>query len=265
MSLHIRKYLAIFQAQLSDRLTYPIDLLTQSMTILLFMWIFMQLWRATYNATGQSTIAGLSYNTTMWYFMAAEAMMVSKPRVFTAISTAVKDGSISYLLNKPYDFILYQVSTSLGDLFARLLFNLLAGGAFVWWLVGPPPAIWALPFLFIAYLLAWLIDFCISTLIGLAAFSAEEVAPFDWIYSKLLLVAGGVLIPLDFFPDTLRQICQSLPFAYTIYGPARFFIEPSLAGFSALITGQLVWFGVIASILYIAYQNGLAWLNINGG
>ena len=265
MIKRLRKYLAIFQAQLSDRLTYPVDLLTQSMTILLFMWIFMQLWRATYAASGQEVISGMSLNDTMWYFLAAETIMISKPRVYRAISDAVKDGSIVYLLNKPYDFLLYQLSTNLGDLTARLLGNILLGGVLVWLMVGPPPALWALPLLLIAYLFAWLIDFTISSLIGLAAFAAEEVAPFDWIYSKLLLVAGGVLIPLDFFPEWLRQVCQALPFAYTIYGPARFFISPSLEGFAVLVAGQLFWLALIGSVLIIIYQRSLSWLNVNGG
>lgn len=265
MHKQFSKYTAIFRAQLSDRLTYPVDLLTQSLAIILFMWIFMQLWKVTYAATGQQEIAGLTYRDTIWYFMAAEMLMVSSPRVFRSISEAVKDGSIAYLLNKPYDFILYHASTSLGDLVARLAFNLVVGGAFTWLFVGPPPAPAALPLLLVAYLFAWSINFCASALIGLAAFVTEEVAPFDWIYSKFLLVAGGVLIPLDFFPAWLRQVCQSLPFAYTIYGPARFFIEPSPERFIALVLGQLAWLAVLGLLLALAYRRGLRWLNINGG
>jgi ABC-2 type transport system permease protein len=259
------KYLAIFRAQLSDRLAYPVDLLTQSISILIFVFIFLQLWKTTYSATGQQAIAGLSLQDTIWYFLAAEMIMVSSPRVYRTISDAVKDGSIAYLLNKPYDFILYHASVGLGDLVARLTFNILIGSAFTWLLVGPPPAPESIPALLIAYFLAWLINFCTSALIGLAAFALEEVAPLDWIYNKLLLVAGGVLIPLDFFPEWLRDICQSLPFAYTIYGPARFFIEPSWQRYVTLILGQLGWISVMATLLFLVYRRGTSWLNINGG
>lgn len=265
MNKHLGKYVAIFKAQLSDRLTYPVDLLTQSLSILIFLWIFLQLWKATFSATGQQTIAGFTLEATLWYFMAAEMMMVSAPRVWRNISESVKDGSIAYLLNKPYDFILYHASVGLGELASRLAFNLVVGGAFTWFLVGAPPSITALPFLLIAYLFAWLINFCTSALIGLAAFITEEVAPFDWIYSKFLLVAGGVLIPLDFFPEWLQKICQALPFAYTIYGPARFFVDPSIERFTGLILGQLAWLAVFATLLTWAYRRGLNWLTINGG
>lgn len=265
MNKRASKYVAIFTAQLSDRFTYPVDLLTQSLSILIFLWIFLQLWKVTFSAAGQTIIAGFTLSDTLWYFMAAEMMMVSAPRVWRNISESVKDGSIAYLLNKPYDFILYHASIGLGELISRLAFNLLIGGAFTWMLVGAPPSIGSLPFLLIAYLFAWLINFCTSALIGLAAFITEEVAPFDWIYSKLLLVAGGVLIPLDFFPEWLQKICQVLPFAYTIYGPARFFVDPSLDRFAGLILGQFAWLVVFGTMLTVAYRRGLKWLSINGG
>ena len=46
------KYWAIFRTQLLNSLAYPIDLLGRSLLIILFMWIFMNLWRVTYGATG---------------------------------------------------------------------------------------------------------------------------------------------------------------------------------------------------------------------
>ena len=46
------KYWAIFRTQLLNSLAYPVDLLGRSLLIVLFMWIFMNLWRVTYGATG---------------------------------------------------------------------------------------------------------------------------------------------------------------------------------------------------------------------
>jgi ABC-2 type transport system permease protein len=88
-----------------------------------------------YHSTGQDTLNGLSLHDTMWYLMMAETIMLSKPRLSRTIATAVKDGSISYLLNKPYHFLLYQLSIGVGDLVSRVGFNLLAGSIMVWiWL-----------------------------------------------------------------------------------------------------------------------------------
>ena len=84
-------------------------------------------------------------------------------------------------------------------------------------------------------------------LIGLSAFVVEDSKAFRWIYQKFLLVLGGLLIPLDFFPAWLQTISLNLPFAWIIYGPARLFVDPSLARLGAVLTQQGIWLAVIAA------------------
>ena len=55
----LTKYSAIMRTQIINSAAYPLDLATRSLMMVLFMFIFMQLWTATYRAMGQSTIAGL--------------------------------------------------------------------------------------------------------------------------------------------------------------------------------------------------------------
>jgi ABC-2 type transport system permease protein len=110
-----------------------------------------------------------------------------------------------------------------------------------------------------------LISFCLSALIGLSAFVVEEVSAFEWVYSKFLLLLGGVLIPLDFLPAWLQKISLALPFAYTIYGPARLFASPSWERFWTLTLGQLAWLFGTGLVLLFFYRKGLKRLAINGG
>jgi ABC-2 type transport system permease protein len=259
------KYTAIFRTQLLDSLAYPADLFSRSISMGLFMWVFLNLWRVTYTATGSSEIAGLSLRETMWYLMITEMVILSKPRMSNNIATAVKDGSIAYLLNKPYNFILYQASVALGDSVFRMVANALMGGAVIWLMVGPPPGFFSWPGTILAIILAWFIDFCINALLGLLAFLTEDISAFMWIYQKMILVLGGVLIPLDFFPDWLKNISLSLPFAYTTYAPARLFIDPSLDTFVSMIVRQGAWLVVLAGLLAYLYRRAEKWLSINGG
>ncbi len=259
------KYWAIFKTQLATRLAYPADLIAGSLSILIFLWVFLQLWRTTYSASGSSVIAGLSLADTLWYLMMTETILISKPRLARSISEAVKDGSVAYLLNKPYHFLLYQLSAGWADGFSRLLFTALFGGGLVWLLVGPPPDVRGWPLVFLALLLGWLIDFCVQALIGLLAFVTEEISAFEWIYQKALFILGGMLIPLDFFPPWLRNLSQALPFAYTIYGPARLFVSPDLTRFAVLALGQLFWILLLWGAVTLAFNRGMRWLTINGG
>jgi len=42
-----------------------------------------------------------------------------------------------------------------------------------------------------------------------------------FLYQKLVLILGGMLIPLQLLPSVLRAVCFALPFAAMAYVPAR--------------------------------------------
>jgi ABC-2 type transport system permease protein len=261
----MKKYMAIFSTTLLNSMAYPGELFWRSMGIVIFMFVFSALWRVTYSATDAEVMTGFSLADTMWYFMLAEVIELSKPRLANSISSAVKDGSIAYLLNKPFNFLLYHYFNGMGDSIVRGVMSAILGSAVVWWIVGPPPTwtgwLYAIP----AILLSWTLHFCFNALIGLAAFLVEEVAPYEWIYQKFVQVLGGLFIPLDFFPTWLKNIALVLPFASMIYGPAKLFVKPDLQSFFALITLQGVWLLVMAGVLAFCYHRGVQYLTVNGG
>jgi ABC-2 type transport system permease protein len=261
----MKKYLAVFKINLLNSLTYPAELVTRSAMILLFMWIFFQLWRITFTAAGSDIINGLSLRDTMWYLLLAETLELGRPRLARVISEQVKDGSIAYILNKPYNFLLYQLSSGLGESLPRMGMLFVLGGALVWAMAGPPPVLVNWPIALVALAGAWLLHFCVNALIGLSAFEVEEVVPFEWIYQKLVFILGGMLVPLDFYPVWLQTIAKSLPFAYMMYGPARLFVQPDPVLFTQIILGQLFWLAVLGGLLVLVFSRGMKRLAINGG
>jgi ABC-2 type transport system permease protein len=190
---------------------------------------------------------------------------LGRPPLARMISENVKDGSIAYLLNKPYDFMLYQFSSSMSETIFRAILNAIFGGATVWFLVGAPahPAgfVIALP----AVIGAWTLHFCLNAMIGLLAFITEDVSAFVWIYQKLAFIFGGLLIPLDFYPQWLQTIAKALPFASTVYGPARLFVTPTLEHFINVMLLQITWILILTLILILVYRRGLTQLTVNGG
>jgi ABC-2 type transport system permease protein len=260
-----RKYWSIFTIQLLNSLAYPGELIGRSLMIIPFMWIFAQLWRVTFASSGGQAINGLTLSDTLWYLMMAETLTLSQPRLGNAIADAVKDGSIAYILNKPYDFLLYQFSMAMGETVFRAVLNAIFGSLVIWWLAGPPPQpvgfIVAIP----AILGAWILNFFVSVLIGLAAFVAEDISAFQWIFQKFSFILGGLLIPLDFYPGWLQAIARALPFSAMVYGPSRLFATPSLELFFSTLAMQIAWIGVLGFLTILAYRRGVAALTINGG
>ena len=260
-----KKYWAIFQITLINSVAYPGELIGRSLMIIPFMWIFYQLWKVTYAASGTDVINGLSLRDVMWYLMLAETIELGRPPLARTISENVKDGSIAYLLNKPYDFLLYQLSTTMGETIFRAVMNALFGSIVVLWLAGAPEHpegfLIALP----AILGAWILHFCVTAMIGLSAFLVEDVSAFMWIYQKLAFLFGGMLIPLDFYPDWLRVLARALPFASMTYGPARLFVTPTAELFVSVVGLQVIWIVILGLILTFAYRRGVVYLTVNGG
>jgi ABC-2 type transport system permease protein len=259
------KYWSIFQITLINSLAYPGELIGRSLMIVPFMWIFYQLWKVTYSAAGADVISGLTLRDTLWYLMMAETIELGRPPIARTMSENVKDGSIAYILNKPYDFLWYQFSTAMGETIFRAILNAFFGGLTVWFLVGAPNHPEGFLIAIPAILGAWILHFCINAMIGLSAFVVEDVSAFTWIYQKLAFIFGGMLIPLDFYPQWLQVIAKAMPFASAIYAPARLFVTPSVGLFINVISLQLVWILALGIILTVIYRRGLMQLTVNGG
>jgi ABC-2 type transport system permease protein len=260
-----KKYGSIFAIQLINSLAYPGELIGRSLMIIPFMWIFAQLWRVTFQAAGSSVISGLTLRDTLWYLMLAETIELSRPRLANEIADTVKDGSIAYVLNKPYNFLLYQFSTSMGETVFRTIMNAALGSLVVWLLIGPPPSTLGFLAVIPALLGAWALNFYLSVIIGLAAFVAEDVNAFIWIYQKFAFILGGLLIPLDFYPGWLQVIAKALPFSSITYGPAHLFVAPTIDSFAATLGLQLVWIAVLGTVTALIYRRSVNVLTVNGG
>ena len=261
----MKKYLSILSMQIINSLAYPGDFVGRSVSIATFIFIFAGLWGTTYTLAGTDTINGLTVHNMIWYFMMAETLELGRPRINRTISEQVKNGEVAYILNKPYNFILYHFSAGLGDGIVRMSLNLIVGSAVAWILAGAPPPLLGWLMALVTMIGAWILHFCFMALIGLAAFVVEETNSFEWIYQKFVFILGGFLLPLDMFPEWLQKIAYALPFPYMMYAPARLFVKPDIDLFWQMLTGQIIWVVVFVALLSFVYQRSERFLTINGG
>lgn len=260
------KYGAIAGTNLQNQLAYIWDALNRAFFIIIIMFVFVQLWTAAYEARGQSEIAGLTLANTIWYFLIAEVMELGKIRHDQKISEEVKDGSVAYTLVRPYNYLAYHFFNGLGEAILKMTLIFLLGVPIVLYYAGLPSLAMAhlLPVLLVV-LLAMLLDFFALSIIGLLAFVTEDTQSFRLIYQKLTFILGGLLIPVDFLPDWLRQIALILPFSLTTYAPAKLFVAFSWSQFYQIIASQAVWLSIIGGLLLWQYRWATRRLAVNGG
>ena len=113
--------------------------------------------------------------------------------------------------------------------------------------------------------LAMFLDNLGFLLVGLCAFWLEDTSGLTLIYSRMTMILGGMLIPLELFPEAAQPILSWLPFSSIVYAPARLFVNPSFEFFSSVIVRQGLSLIVLSVLVFLVYRMGLKQIQSNGG
>ncbi len=260
------KYLFVSRISLSNNLVYVENFIVRNFFLVFIIYIMLMLWQNIYGQKGD-VIAGLSLRQMIWYLIVTEIITLSRSDVFNEVSVDVKNGNIAYMLNKPYSYVFYCFSNSLGEIGVKLITNATIGLIIGVLYVGPliEFKLTQLPFVVLSILLGICINFFIHICLSLTSFWVEENSAFYWIYSKLVFTLGGMLIPIEMFPEWIERLARRLPFAYITYGPARLVVDFSLSNFASVLAFQLGYLLIFIGLSTFIYRKGVRALNVNGG
>ncbi len=235
------KYGAIARASLATQAVYLGEVAARTVFLAMILFVFLSLWQVTYAALGVTAIAGLSLAQMVWYLLITEVIVISRPRFTREIDAEVRSGDIAYQLMRPYSYVGYRLAHHLGDRLLRLGLGFATGVPLALLYVGPiavDPVAAAVALAVLAFGL--LIDFAISMAIGLCAFWVEDTAPFSLLYERLLMLLGGMILPIDLFPEVVARVVAYLPFPLLLYAPARL-----------IVTGDGGTIGIIVLQLFV--------------
>ena len=257
------KLLAIARVALRQSLLARGALIARVAFYAVILLVFSRLWDvvARSGALAQARPADL-----LWYLALTEWILLSVPSLHLEIEADVRSGEIAYRLARPVSYLSATLARGLGELAARLLALGAAGGLLAWALAGGLPAdlrgvLCALPIgaLAAAALLAF------HAVIGLGAFWLQDCSPLYWVWQKLAFVLGGLLLPLDIYPEWLRLLASASPFAALIYAPASLALDFDAARALQVAAVALFWTLVCAALLAALYRRALRVLDLNGG
>jgi ABC-2 type transport system permease protein len=202
----------------------------------------------------------------LWYLAMTEAITLSAPRIAQEVDQDVRTGALAVQLIRPLEYPLARLWTTLGERLVRFALNGEVGAAIALLFVWPINFSAAGLLMFaLALPMAFVLDFLGNFLIGLAAFWIEDTSGLTLIYSRVTMILGGMLIPLELFPERLQPILRALPFASIVYGPARLFVHPDAAFLADLVVRQGIAIGAFALVVTAVYRIALGRIHSNGG
>lgn len=263
----MKKYLYIYKSELMSTLQYFLDIVFKLLSYIIHIFIFMNLWDYIYDNPAE-LINGYSKNQMIWYIIITEIIWAATDgrRYCRKISNDVRSGNIAYLINKPYSYIAYAISSHLGETTIKTLITLAAGIIMGGVMLGEFPKLSLIGIIlsFISMLLAVVINSLLITFIGLISFIIEDSNPIYWLYSKMILMFG-VVFPIEFFPGVLKHIISFSPIYVTCYGPAKLFVDFNFQSAIEIFIAQIVYLGIALAMCYGLYAKGVKRLNVTGG
>ena len=263
----MKKYLFVFKSEVMSNLQYIFNIFVGFIGYFLMLFIFLNLWQYIYSDPNE-IINGYTMSQMIWYVIITELlwMCLGGKKLCNQICNSVKSGNIAYILNKPYNYILYCISSHLGTIsiktVAQTIFAMFFGLIFL----GSFPTLnfFSILAVILTSIFAFVISILLITCIGLLSFFIEDANPFYWLYSKFILVIG-TLFPIEYFPTSILPFLKYSPIYVVSYGPAKLFVDFSLENFISIITAQVIYiiFGYL--LCTFIYKKGVKRLNVNGG
>ena len=263
----MRKYLFIFKTEIINNLQYITNILIGFIGYIVILYIFLNLWKYIYSDPNE-LINGYSINQMIWYVIVTEVLwsIIGGRKYCNRIIDDIKAGNIAYNITKPYNYILYCLSTHLGTCSIKAIMYVILGLSTGYIFLGSFPNLNILSILavLLTSILAIIINTLIITSIGLFAFIIEDAKPFYWIYSKFNLVLGTIF-PIEYFPKIMQSILKFSPVYVVSYGPAKLFVEFSTINAISIIFAQIIYILVAYLLCLLIYKKGVKKLNVNGG
>jgi ABC-2 type transport system permease protein len=212
--------------------------------------ILISLWRAAAGEHGD--VAGYSALALTWYI----------GRMIEYIGTDIGSGAVSVEMLRPAPVVLVRLVAELGRGLVFLAVLVVPGAALGWLVGGAPPssvgALLAVPSL----VLAIAANISIQHAIAGSAFWLRDTRAMWFLYLKLVYVLGGMLLPLEVFPEGLRRVAMALPFMAMAYAPARLasgHVEPWL------LLVQAGWLVALVALAVWVFARGQRRLQVVGG
>jgi len=266
----VAKYAAFAKLGFRQARAEPGELLGRIVFFAMILGVFSAVWRAVAEGGGgggggAGSLPSRNPGEMLWYLAMTEWVVMTAPLIHFHMEEDIRRGDVAYQIARPASWLGARLAHGLGALAVRAPVLLVVACAAAWIYAGPPhsPAGLAVAILF--GLVASAVVTIFHLAIGVVAFWLGDVAPAYWIWQKLLFVLGGLLLPLQFYPELFVRVARLTPFPALLAGPASLATREPLMHAGVLALTLALWALVGWVIARVAFARALRNLHINGG
>lgn len=255
---NVKKWLQTIRISWSRYTAYRLNFVLQVIgPAAVFFFIKYNLWSSIYQGDAELVIKGYNFDQMITYHIWAFVVgLLAQGHTALNLALDIRMGRISSYLIYPFNFWEFHTASFLG--FQVLQLCIASLSLIIFSLIGILPGFtWADLLLGIGICLYvsffW---FLLQYFTGILSFWLEETWILRVILQLITVFLSGAIIPLDLFPDFLREVLFYTPFPYLTYYPIKIFMgqEVNLLNFFAVITS---WIGVLFVINSLIWKRGM--------
>lgn len=238
---------------------YRADFVSRSISWIVRFLISAYLWISILNSQG--TLLGYNVPKMLSYFLLIQIVysFVTSSAGFQ-VASDIQSGELSSKLVIPVDYILLYMSREIGRNIFFLVLNLILYIGTI--IIFPGFFQINLSLVHIALasfstFLGFIIVFCLTFMIGMLAFWISHASRLIFTFFALVTFLSGLIIPLEFFPETFRKILDLSPFPYLFYFPTHI-MQVEFLNFE-------IWNGLLVQVSYSILLTLLTYFIFNTG
>jgi ABC-type uncharacterized transport system permease subunit len=246
--------------------TYRVSLAMELVGVLLKIFLLKVVWMAVY--AGRDVVDGVELRQVISFVTLANLQMwLIYPMLAWHIQERIREGQIALDLARPVPFLGQLLANQVGTTAAFAPFVLIAVPLAL--IVGgmqlPASPIAALLYL-VSMALAYMVTALMGMLMGLMAFWTLQTRGVQAIYEFVSQFFAGALVPLWFFPPTLRQVADWLPFQAQAFIPLSLYMgQTPPQGIAGALGLQLAWVVALFGIAWLMWQRAMRRVVVQGG
>ncbi len=260
---YLRVALASFQRQLAYRAANLAGLGTNIFFGAVYVFVYTALFR------GRNSMSGLDLRDTVTYAVITQSLlMVMSAFGNRDLSESIVRGEIATDLSRPVDFYLYWGAIDLGRslyyLFFRAMPTFLVGLLLFRPRLLQAPQAWAL--FLAAVLLGMVVSFGFRFIASSFAFWTTDVRGINYLVSTAILFFSGFIVPVNFFPERLREVVVWLPFRSLADLPIQIYLgKIGPAPLLRAMGVEVLWVIGLAALGRLTLRSMVRRLSVQGG
>jgi ABC-2 type transport system permease protein len=270
----VTPYLAIVAARFRTLLQYRAAAAGGAFTQTFFGLMRIMILEAFYRSSAHAPPLGVSEM--VGYVWLGQATFALFPwNTDPDVRESVRSGNVAYELCRPLDLYALWFSRTLAWRTAPMLLRLIPMAVLAMlvlplvgldeWQLRPPAAAAGLAWL-AAMLGAVLLSCALTAVMNISLMWTVSGNGIATLAGGLIALLGGLIIPLQLFPDWAKPVVYALPFAGVLDFPARLYtgnLPPSAVVWVA--AHQLAWITVLVAIGRMALARGARRIVVQGG